>query len=102
MHVFNSVSRQHCEVWASHFPFLLSLRDVIPPSEASLYGHINSCLAQSQHQSFIGLFQSFPPKRGGKTRSRTGFHFMVQKRPVPGSCGPSLAKRPHLESGNEA
>ena len=27
---------------------------------------------------------------------------MVQKRPVPGSSDPSLAKRPHLESGNEA
>ena len=33
---------------------------------------------------------------------RTVFHFMVQKRPVPGSSGPSLGKRPHLESGNEA
>ena len=32
-HVFNSVSRQHCEVWASQFPFLHSFRDVIPPSE---------------------------------------------------------------------
>ena len=26
---------------------------------------------------------------------------MVQKRPVPGSSGPFLAKRPHLETGNE-
>ena len=47
-----------------------------------------------------------PPKRGGKTRSWTGFHFTVLKRPVPGSVpgssGPSLAKRPHLDSGNEA
>ena len=44
--------------------------------------------------------------RDGKTRPWTGFHFMVQKRPVPGSVsgssGPSLTKRPHLESGNEA
>ena len=31
MHV--AVSRQCCEVWASQFPFLHSLRDVIPPSE---------------------------------------------------------------------
>ena len=30
-----------------------------------------------------------------------GFHFTVQKRPVPGSSGASLAKRPHLESGTE-
>ena len=35
-HVFNSVSRQHCEVWASQFPFLHSPREVIPPSEACL------------------------------------------------------------------
>ena len=27
------------------------------------------------------------------------FHFTLQKRPVPGSSGASLAKRPHLESG---
>ena len=31
-----------------------------------------------------------------------GSHFMMQKRPVPGSSGASLAKRPHLERGNEA
>ena len=84
MHVFNSVFRQHCEVWASQFPFLHSLRDVIPSSEACLYGHIKLSLAQAQQQSSMGLSQSFPSKRGYKTRSRTGFHFTVQKRPVPG------------------
>ena len=36
-HLFNSVSRQHREVWASQFPFLHSLKNVIPPSEACLY-----------------------------------------------------------------
>ena len=102
MHVFNSVSRQCCEVWASQFPFLHSLRDVIPPSEACLDGHINWSLAQAQEQSFMGLSQSFPPKRGGKTSLWTWFLFMVQKRPVPGSSGPSLAKKPHFESGKEA
>ena len=75
---------------------------MIPPSEACLYGHINWSLAQAQQQSSMGLSQSFPPKRGGETRPQTGFHFMVWKRPGPGSSGPSLAKRPHLESGNEA
>ena len=50
----------------------------------------------------MSLSQSFPSKRGGKTRPHTGFHFTVQKRPVPQSSGLSLAKRPHLESGNEA
>ena len=99
--MFNSVSRQHCEVWASQFPFLHSLRDVIPPSEASLYGHINCSLAQAQQQSSMGLSQSFPSKKGGQIRPQTGVHFMVQKRPVPGSIGPSLAMRPYLESGNQ-
>ena len=99
MHVFNYVSEQ---VLASQFPILHSLRDVIPPSEAFLYGHINWSLVQAKQHSSMGLSQSFPSKRGGKIRPWTGFHFMVQKRPVPGSSGPSLAKRPHLESGNEA
>ena len=27
---------------------------------------------------------------------------MVQKKSVPGSSGPPLTKRPHLETGNEA
>ena len=44
----------------------------------------------------------FPLGRGGKARAQTGFYFTMQKRPVPGSSGASLAKRPHLESGNEA
>ena len=100
--MFNSVSRQCHEVWASQLPFLHSLRDVILPSEACLYGCINWSLAQAQQQSSMGLSQSFPSKRVGKTRSRTGFHFTVQKRPVPGSSGPSLAKWPHVKSGNEA
>ena len=102
-HLFNSVSRQYHEVWASQFPFLHSLKEVIPPSEACLYGHINWSLAQSHS---VGLSQSFPPKRGGKARRWTGFQFTVQKRPlsgsVPGTSGASLPKRPHLERGPEA
>ena len=50
----------------------------------------------------MGLSQSFPSESGGKARPQTGFHFTVQKRPAPGSGGPFLAKRPNLESGNEA
>ena len=57
---------------------------MIPPSEACLYCHINWSLMQAQQQSSMGLSQSFPSKRGGKTRLWTGFHFTVQKRPVPG------------------
>ena len=40
-HLFNSVSRQHYEVWALQLPFLHSLKEVIPPREVCLYGHIN-------------------------------------------------------------
>ena len=76
---------------------------MIPPSEACLYGHINWPLAQVHS---VGLSQFFPPKRGGKARPWTGFHFTVQKRPmsgsVPGTSGASLPKRPHMESGNDA
>ena len=100
---FNSVSRQHCEVWASQFPFLHSLKEVIPASEACLYGCINWSLAQAHS---VALSQSFPPKRGCKARPWTGFQFTVHKRPmsgsVPGTSGASLPKWPHLGSGNEA
>ena len=67
-HVFNSVSRQHREVWASQFPFLYSFKEVIPPSEACLYDHINWSLVQAQQHSSMGLSQSFLSKRGGKAR----------------------------------
>ena len=101
--MFNSVSRQHQEVWASQFPFLHSVKEVIPPSETCLYGHINWSLAQAHS---VGLSQSFPPKRDGKTRPQTGFQFTVQKRPMSGSVlgtsGATLPKQPHLGSGNEA
>ena len=102
-HLFNSVSRQHHKVWASQFPFFHSLTEVISPTEACLYGHINWSLAQAHS---VGLSQSFPPKRGGKARPWTGFQFTIQKRPMSGSVlgtsWASLPKQPHLESGNEA
>ena len=79
VYVFNSVSRQCHEVWASQFPFLHSLRNVIPPSEACLYGRIYWSQARAQQQPSMGLSQFFPYKRGGKTRPQTWFHFMVQK-----------------------
>ena len=49
----------------------------------------------------MGLSQSFPSRRDGKTSPCCGFHFTVQKRPVLRSSGTSLAKRPHLGSGTE-
>ena len=77
--------------------------EVVPPSEACLYGCIDWSLAQAHS---VDLSPSFPPKRGGKARPRTGFQFTVQKRPmsgsVPGTSGAPLPKQPHLESANEA
>ena len=58
--------RQCHEVWASLFPFLYGLKDVVPPSEICLYGHMNWSLAQVKQQSSIGLSQSFSPKRWQK------------------------------------
>ena len=74
---------------------------MIPPSEACLYGYVNWSQAQAEQQSSMGSSQSFPSMRGSKARPQPGFHFMVQKRPVPGSSDASLAKRPHLESSIE-
>ena len=82
-HLFNSVPRQCCEVWASQFPFLHSLKEVIPPSEACLYGHITWSLAQAHS---VGLSQSFPPKRGGKARPWTGFQLKYRRDPCQGLC----------------
>ena len=100
-HVLNSASRQHCGIWASQLAFLHGFKDLVSPGEACQHGHINWSLAQAQQHSFIGLSQSFPFKRGGKARPQTVFHFIVQKRPVPGFSGASFAKTPYLESGTE-
>ena len=66
VHYFNSASRQHHEVWVSQFPFLHSLRNMVPPSEACLYGSIDWSLAQAQQQLSMGLSQSFPPLKVAK------------------------------------
>ena len=57
-HLFNSVSRQHCEVWVSQFPFLHSLKEVIPPSEVCLYGHINWSLTQAYSVGLVSVLSS--------------------------------------------
>ena len=41
VHVFNFAYRQCHDILASQFHFLHGLQDVVPPSEACLYGHIN-------------------------------------------------------------
>ena len=43
--LFKSVSRQCCEVWASQFPFLHTIKDSVHLSETCLYGHISWSLA---------------------------------------------------------
>ena len=47
VYVFNSVCRQHYEIWALHFPFLYSFKDTVPASDAYLYGCIIWPLAQA-------------------------------------------------------
>ena len=82
-YLFNSASRQHHEIWATLFPFLHNIKDSIPLSEACLYGHINSSLAQAYHQSSLRLSQSSPSMKGIRDKSRAGCQFNVQKQPVP-------------------
>ena len=82
-YLFNSVSRQYCEVWASQFPFLHSLKEVISPTEACLYGHINWSLAQAHS---VGLSQSFPPKRGGKADHGLGSNSQYRRDLCQGLC----------------
>ena len=81
-HLFNSVSRQHREVWASQFPFLHSLK-VIPPSEAYLYGCIIWSLVLTHS---VSLSQSFPPKRGGKARYGLGSNSQYRRDLCQGLC----------------
>ena len=77
---------------------LYSLKDMVPPSEVGICGHINWSLAQALQQFSLGLSQSFPAEGGGKVIPKSGFHFKMQKRPVLELSGTSLAKRPHMES----
>ena len=54
------------------------------------------------NKSSMGLSQSFPSKRGGHDQATDWVPFHGAEETLPGSSGPYLAKRPHLESGNEA
>ena len=101
-HIFNSASGHCHEVWASQFPFLHHLKDMVPTIETCLYGHMNWCLAQAQQQSSMGLSQSFLHMGGGKARPRTEFHFNVQKETSARVKWCLFTKRPHLESSTEA
>ena len=94
----NSVSKQCCEVWASQFCFLDSIKDSVPPSEACLYGCINWPLAQVHHQYPLGLSQLSTSMMGARAKQEAGFQFHVQKQPVQEFGGILLAKKPHLVS----
>ena len=96
-YLFNSTSRQGCEVWASQFPFLHNIKDSINPSEACLYGCINWSLSQTHHQSSHGLSQSSTSIRGIRAKSRAGFCFDVQKCSVLKPGGASWPNKPHLD-----
>ena len=93
-------------------------KDMVPSSEACLYGCINWSLAQIQPHSSLGSSQSITSyvrwkkpdqrlgfitvcKRDGKARPKTGFHYSIHKRPLLESSGASVAKKPHLESKTE-
>ena len=50
VYAFYSASRKHHKVQASQFPFLHSLKDMVPISEGFLYGCINWSLAKTKQQ----------------------------------------------------
>ena len=98
MHVFNSAYRQHCNGWASQFPFLDGLKNVDPSSEACLCGRINRSWHRLSNFPQLACLSHFLLREVANPRSWTGSHFSVQKGPVLECSGASLAKRSHLES----
>ena len=71
--VFHSASRQHCEVWASQFPFLQSLKDMVPPSEVCCYGCINLFLVRLSNSPPQACLSLFPLREVAKQGHRLGF-----------------------------
>ena len=53
---------------------------------------------QAQQQSSLGLSESSTSERVGRTRPRAGFQFNVQKQPLTGSSGSSVAKKHHSDT----
>ena len=86
----------------SQLPFLHSFNDIVPPSEAWLYGCINWFLAEAQQQSSIGLSQSSTVCERWKTKLKAGLRFNVQKQPVTESSSGPLAEKPHLDTRTES
>ena len=71
------------------FPFLHSIKDSVGPSKVCLYGCINWSVAQACHQSSLRLSQSSTFVKRARAKPKDGFHFNVQKWPVPESGGPT-------------
>ena len=77
-YLFYFASKQHHEVWASKFPFLQSIKDTVPPSEACLYGYISWSLTQACQQSSLGLSQSSTSVKVSGPNQRIGLGLMYR------------------------
>ena len=99
-HLFNSVSRQHHEVWTSQFPFLHSLKEVIPPVPMTI-------LFGLWHRLILWVISVLSSKKGWQGQITDWVPIHSTERPVSGSGlglvkRASLPKQPPLGSGNEA
>ena len=102
-HLFNSVSRQCCEVWASQFPCLHSLKEVFLLVRLVCM----ALLLGLWYRLILWVCLSLFLLRGvARLDHELGPNSQYRRRPlsgcVPGTSGASLPKRPHLESGTEA
>ena len=88
-YLFNSASRQCCEVWASQFPFLHRMFAFMDASTGLWHRPTTT--------NPLGLFQFLTSMRSARGKARAVLWFNVQKWPVPESGGASLAKRHHLD-----
>ena len=79
VHVFNPVTRQHCEVWASQFPFLHSLGMWFLLVRLAFMAIFTGLWHRLSNSLSMGLSQTFPLSRSGKARPWTRFHSTVQK-----------------------
>ena len=100
-HLFNSVSRQCHEVWTSQFPFLHSLKEVIPPVSMTV-------LIGLWHRLILWVCLSpFLLKGVARSDHRLGSNSQYRRDLCWGLCQglvkrASLPKQPPLGSGNEA
>ena len=100
-HVFESASRKCLKIWTSQFHFLKRLKDVVPPSEVCLYGHIDQSWHRLNNSLRCAFLSLFPLRQIAKSDKGLGSISMC-KRDLYQSLVVPLAKRPHLESRIEA